>query len=117
MSNDALLIDKMEIACRVGITPAERAFPQIVHVSLRLELPLKKAGLNDNLKDTVDYAAIISDLKKILKAREFNLIEAVAEAMAQHLLKIPKITAVSIQATKKVFPEIESVGVAIYRRK
>lgn len=117
MKSDYLFIEKMEISCRIGTTVEERAFPQILTVSIRINTSLAKAGKSDSLTDTVDYAAMIEEAKTICSKREFVLVEKVAEVIAETALKINTVTAAEVKVGKKVFPGIESVGAYIYREK
>ncbi len=107
----------MELPCRVGTTVEERAFPQVLKVSLRLETPLAKAGLSDSLNDTVDYAAVIENIKKVGSSQSFVLVERIAEIIAETVLKNPLIHGVEVKVGKKVFSGIENVGANIYREK
>lgn len=117
MKSDHLFIEDLEISCRVGTTAKERAFPQVIRLSIDIELPLEKAGVSDDLRYSVDYAMIIADIKSILKSREFQLIETVAEIAAKTTLKYRGVRAVSVRAGKKVFADVKSVGAYIHRKK
>lgn len=113
--NDYLFIENFEVPCRVGITAQERSFPQVVTLSIKLFFPLESAGKSDNLHQTVDYATLIKGIRHLLGKKEYHLIEAVAEDVAQFTLKNMKIEATEIHAGKKVFTEIKSVGAVIFR--
>lgn len=112
---DSLFIEGFEVSCRVGETAEERAFPQIVTLSIRGHLPLKRAGKTDDLKETVDYAAIIEKIRGTIGGKSFVLIEAVAENVADIVLSFHKIIDVEVKATKKSFPGTEGTGVMIFR--
>jgi FolB domain-containing protein len=112
---DYLFLEGMEVPCMVGITPEERAFPQILNISIRLCLSLRRAGRSDDLSQSIDYARVLSEIKKILHHRKFKLVETVAEVIASHLLKEKKITGAEIKVEKKVFAGVKSIGVMIRR--
>jgi len=112
---DSLWINGLEVWARVGCTSAERAFPQKILVDLRLDLPLAAAGRRDDLKATVDYAAVAKRLKTLLERRTFRLIEAMAEAAAADVLKEKSVEWVGVKVWKRVLPGIESAAVVIER--
>ncbi|MCG3204270.1 MAG: hypothetical protein KCHDKBKB_00985 [Elusimicrobia bacterium] len=107
----------MEISVRIGTTAEERAFPQILGVTLHIMLTLKPAGNSDSLEDTLDYAALIKQIRHIGTEKEFTLIESLAERIASVTLQHPKTEAVTVTITKKVFTGISGVGAYIYREK
>ena len=113
--SDHIFINDFEVSCRVGETPEERAFPQILYVSLNIFLSLKKAADTDDLSKTVDYAQVIRDIQKVLQAKTFNLIEGVAGTISSLILKNEKVIHVQIQVSKKVFPGVKAIGVVINR--
>lgn len=117
MITDYLFINGFESACRIGTTKEERAFPQILRISLRIEISLDKAGKTDDLKFSVDYTDIIKDVRRALTQQEFNLIEAVAEKTAKIILGHTLVQAVEISVGKKIFSGIESVGAFVRREK
>ena len=115
--SDFLYAERIEISCRVGTTAEERAFPQVVEVSFRLFLPLKKAGGSDSLSDTIDYAQIIADIKETVSARQYCLVEAIAEKIASRVLKEKPARAVEVQISKRAFAGVGPVGACIFRKK
>jgi dihydroneopterin aldolase len=84
---------------------------------MEIYLPLKKAGRSDNMRDTVDYAKIITQIQRVLKKRSFVLIESLAETVAALTLRHPQVEAVRVRATKNVFENIDAVGAQVYREK
>ena len=103
-----------------GVYPTEQAAPQPFEVDLELALNLQPAGLNDDLEQTVDYSKVYSTCRQIVESTRFNLLEALAEAIAHELLTGFPINDVTIRVRK---PEVQlggplgSVGVEIVRRR
>jgi 7,8-dihydroneopterin aldolase/epimerase/oxygenase len=114
---DYIFIEDFQISSKIGTTAEERAFPQVVNLSCRIELPLHTAGKSDHLSDTIDYAAVINEIQLIVTSHEFNLVETLAETVAEHLLKHKMIEAVDVRISKNVFPQVKSVGAFIRRTK
>ena len=82
-----------------------------------MDIPLAKAGKSDDFNETADYAAFIETSQKIALSREFNLVESLAEAIAQALLAHPLASAVRVKIGKKVFSGVGAVGAFISREK
>jgi dihydroneopterin aldolase len=114
---DHLFVEELEMSCRVGTTPKERAFPQILKVSLSIFMSLEKAGKTDDLQNSLDYADVISKIKKCAGETQFSLVEKVAEVIAAEILNRAPVQAVSVCVSKKVFPDIKAVGAFIHRQK
>jgi dihydroneopterin aldolase len=117
MNSDFVFVDGMELSCRVGITPEEKAFPQILRVSIRIFLPLMKAGGTDSLQDTIDYAEVIQRVRVHTGNRIYMLVETIAEDIADLVLASPKSMVAEVEVRKKVFEGIEAVGAFIRREK
>lgn len=115
MKNDFLFIDGFELRCRVGTTAEERAFPQILNVSMQLFLPLAPAGKSDSIEKTIDYAALIESVRESCSTGEFNLVERVAEIIAETALRYSLLNSVRVKVSKKVFAGIQGVGACILR--
>ena len=84
---DKIILKGIEVMGRHGCTAAERQTEQLFVVDAELYLDLSRAGKSDNLNDTVDYSQVIKDIKKIVGGQSRNLIEAVAQEIAETLLK------------------------------
>lgn len=115
--SDWIEIRHLKVYCQLGITEEERRIPQEIDISLQLATNLKKAGLSDNLKDTIDYAVVILGIKTLLKNKSFSLIETVGEQIASYILETTPADEVIIEAMKKPFPDVQATGVRIHRKR
>lgn len=70
-----------------GCLPEERKNGQHFLVDLVMDVDLKAAGETDNLNATVNYAHVYELVQEIVEGEPKNLIEAVAEKIAQVVLK------------------------------
>jgi len=113
---DTIFIEGLEVLAHVGITQEERRQKQRLRIDLELSLLLARAGESDSVEDTIDYAAVSSQVKKTVEDRPFVLVEALAEAVAQAILKRFRPKEVRVRVKKFSVPETESVGVEILRR-
>ena len=115
--SDCVFIDDLEEASRIGTTEAERAFPQVVSISVRIFLDLDDAGRNDDLTTSVDYAAAAADIRNLLKNNEFKLAEGLATEIATLILRRDRVVAAWVRVEKRVLPGIRAVGAEIFRVK
>ena len=80
-------------ACH-GVLSSEKICPQPFRVDLELYLDLQAAGRQDDLSLSVDYDRVYQVLNEIMTGPSCNLLEALAEKIAQTLLrKFPLIEA------------------------
>ena len=117
MGTDHVFIKRMELLCRIGTTIEERAFPQVIIVSVRMYLALKSAGKTDSIENTIDYAETIKKIRNLAQLKTYALAEAIAEDIASLSLEAAICAAVEVEINKKVFQGIDAVGVFIRREK
>ena len=60
--------------------------PQRFEVDVELALNLQPAGLSDDLAQTLDYGRVFETCRQIVESTRFDLIEALAEAIAHEIL-------------------------------
>jgi len=90
-------------ACH-GVSRQEKQSPQPFIVDVELSVDLEKAGLSDHLEDTVDYGAVFTCVREIIEGPSFNLLEALARAVADRLLAEFAIEAVKVEVKKPAAP-------------
>ncbi|BAQ62594.1 dihydroneopterin aldolase [Geminocystis sp. NIES-3708] len=87
-----------------GLLPEERILGQWFEVDLTLWVDLELSGKSDDLKDTVDYRNTIAIVKHIIKTAKFELIEKLADVIAEDILKIEPIEKVRVRLSKPAPP-------------
>ena len=116
---DKILLNGMEFYGYHGCGEEERRRGQIFTVDAEMSVDLSRSGKSDNLNDTVNYAAVIDEIKQIVTGEPKILIESVAEEIAAVLLnKFPLIESVKIVVSKPAAPIIgtfKSAAVSIVR--
>lgn len=113
---DILFLEGLELPCRVGCTPPERATPQSLRVDVQMFCPtLQQAGLTDDLAATVDYR-VAGEMIDAVQGQEFLLIERVAEVLAQVALRHRQVERVQVTVRKRPPVQgLELAGVQITR--
>jgi dihydroneopterin aldolase len=104
-----------------GATPSEKELGQPFIVDLELEVDLKASGASDDLRDTVDYSRVYRAVKETVEGPSRNLLESLAEGLAQELLRTFPLDGVRVRVTKPQVPiegaVLEGAGVEIHRRR
>jgi len=83
---DIIFIDELRLPTLIGIYPREQMVPQTVEVSLQIGTSTMNAGSSDDIRDTIDYAAVVERLRADLAQRHFHLLEKLAEHVASVML-------------------------------
>ncbi len=118
--SDRILLDGMVFQGTHGVNPEEQVTPQPFEVDVELALNLQPAGLNDDLEQTVDYARVFDVCRQIVESTRFNLVEALAEAIAHEILSGFPVDEVTVRIRKprvKLGGRLRSAGVEIRRRR
>ena len=103
MSELAIEIQGLEIRGFHGVLPEERESGQPFVFDILLIA--HDAGVrSDQLADTVDYTAVVACVRKVCEERRFNLIEALAAAVADELLRSFRVSRVRVRVRK---PEVQ----------
>jgi 7,8-dihydroneopterin aldolase/epimerase/oxygenase len=103
MSELAIEIQGLEIKGFHGVLPEERERGQPFVFDILLTA--HDAGVrSDQLADTVDYTAVVTCVRKLCEERRFNLIEALAAAVADELLRSFPVSRVRVRVRK---PEVQ----------
>ena len=94
--------------------------PQRFEVDVELALNLQPAGLSDDLAQTLDYGRVFETCRQIVESTRFDLIEALAEAIAHEILAEFAADEVIVRVRKpqvRLGGTLRSAGVEIRRRR
>lgn len=83
---DRIVLAGMSFQARHGVNDWEKVEAQRFEVDVELLLDVQPAGIDDDLAKTIDYRAVYATTRQIVESTTFNLIEALAEAIAHELL-------------------------------
>lgn len=103
-----------------GTKDFEKEIGQKIIISIELFLDLKKPGETDNLKDTVDYQEVYKLINSIQAREKYNLLEALAETIAEEILGENIVKKIFIQIKKPqvlIGGQLDYVAVEITREK
>ena len=118
---DRIFLRGMRFMACHGVLPHEREVPQPFEVDVELGLDLRSAGESDDLDDTVNYAEVYDVVSTVLTVTRKYLIEALAEEIADDLLRdFDSLRWVRVTVHKPAAPIdgiFSDVGVTILRRR
>lgn len=115
---DVIHIRRLEIFANHGVIPEENTLGQKFIISADLYKDLRTAGKTDNLKETIHYGRAAVLIKQISEKSVFQLIEKLAEEIADALLKNFPVEKVKVIIEKPWAPvrlPLETVAVEIER--
>ena len=101
---DVIRIHEMVFQARHGCSKAERELGALFHVSVELYLDTREAAASDHLSDTADVGAIYQTILEIVEGPPRNLLETIAEAIAEALLERFGVQAVRVGFKKDRVP-------------
>lgn len=101
---DELTITGIEVHAHHGVFDFERAEGQRFLIDLRLQVDTTAAAATDDLSRTVDYGALTTEVVKAVQQDPVNLIETVAQRIADVCLSFPLVSRVSVTLHKPHAP-------------
>ncbi|HXF47163.1 MAG TPA: dihydroneopterin aldolase [Burkholderiaceae bacterium] len=115
---DLIFIEGLQAQTVIGIHDNELQVPQTVSIDLAAGVPRALACSTDRLGDTIDYGAVRAAVLQLLQTHRVQLLEALAEQIAQLLLERFGAHWVRVVAVKpRKFDDVDAVGVALERRR
>ena len=112
-----VFVRDLVVPCSIGIYPREKGLRRRVRVNAELAID-EPIARNDEFADVVNYETIVAGIKAIAEAGHINLVETLADRVATLCLDDPRVASVRVVIEKlDVYPETESVGVALQRRR
>ncbi len=109
----------LELRALLGVHPHEKAAPQrvVVGVELAVRDEAAPSGVGeDDLRRTVDYAAVVRAARTIVAEGHTLLVETLAERLALAALDDPRVVRARVTVEKPdAFAEAASVGVSVER--
>ncbi|MGH2349887.1 MAG: dihydroneopterin aldolase [bacterium] len=97
---DTIVLKGMRFYAYHGALPDEREQGQEFVIDVALETDLRRAGQTDELTDTVDYREAYEHTREVVEGPARRLLESVAESVAQRLLALERVAAVTVSVRK-----------------
>lgn len=110
------LVLRFRPRCRVGCYDWEKDFPREVAIEVELAFDCRAAGRDDDLAKAFDYEPLGRRLVELAEGRHFQLVEALAEAVARLVVVDFQVPEVRVAVTKReAMPAMDEVVVEVRR--
>jgi dihydroneopterin aldolase len=120
-ARDRITIARIGVYAYHGVYEEEGRLGQRFFISVTARLELHAAGRADDLSLSVSYADIAQRVQEIAVSRRFQIIEALAEAIAADLLRaFPAIEEIEVTVEKPnaaVAAILDTIAVTIIRQR
>jgi dihydroneopterin aldolase len=115
---DRILVKDLVLDFRIGVHAHEHLAPQKVRVNLELQVRPHNGPESDDIGDVLSYEDILNGIKAIATGRHINLVETLAEQIADLCLSDPRAVRARVRIEKlEIEPAAAGVGVEIERRR
>ena len=118
---DSINIKGLEVFAHHGVYREENVLGQKFVVDVSMQVSTREAGRSDDIRKSVNYGSVCDDIQKVMKNRNYKLIETVAEEIADMiLLTYDDVRGVNVTVKKPWAPvmvHVDTVSVSISRKK
>ena len=101
MTGDQIFLSQLKVDGKFGVSDSERHRERTVLVDVVLTLDLSRAGVSDDLADTIGYSQVARVILELAETREYHLLEKFCADCADTILATFPATHVKIRARKE----------------
>jgi dihydroneopterin aldolase len=98
---DIIYLHDLKVDTTIGIFDWERRVKQTVSFDLEMAADIHKAADSDQIDDTLDYKAVAKRIIQFVEASDFQLVETLAEKVAEIILNEFNVPWVRLRINKK----------------
>ena len=111
-----MFVRDLILPCSIGVHRHERDAPQKIRINLDLAVEETDALRDDELAGVVSYEEVVDGVRAIVGRGHVNLIETLAEFIAERCLEDPRVAWTRVRVEKlDVLPDVSSAGIEIER--
>lgn len=115
VSTRRMFVRDLVLDAHIGVYAYEREARQRVRINMDLAVR-EDTPVDDRYANVVCYASLVRGARKIAEGPHVNLVETLAERIADMCLEDRRVAAVRVRVEKiEVFPETNGVGIEIER--
>ena len=113
---DIIYLHDLKIECVIGIWEWERRIKQTAILALDMAADIRRAASTDHIDDTLNYKAVAKRVIEFVGHSQFQLVETMAEKVAEILLTEFKLKWARVRVNKRgAVRGAGDVGVVIER--
>lgn len=110
----SVFVRDLVLGASIGVYKHEKRTAQPVRINI--DLAVDESPVDDDVRNVVDYQKVIDGVAAILDAGHINLVETLAERIAEMCLADRRVASTRVRVEKlNVAPEAAAVGVEIER--
>ena len=114
--SDTIFLHGLKVETIIGIWEWERRIRQTVSIDLEMGADIRGAAEKDAVDSTLNYKAVAKRVQQFVSESKFQLVETLAEKIAELVLGEFGVPWVRIRVSKpKAIRGADDVGVLIYR--
>ena len=114
----AVQITNLILNAKIGIHSYEKATKQPIRINIKVSITPPSSFNDNSIKNIVDYEKIVNGVKNIVTREHTNLVEALAQKIADLCLDYEMAESVIIKIEKlEIIDETDSVGIEIEYKK
>jgi dihydroneopterin aldolase len=111
-----VFVKDLKLMALIGVYEVEKIKPQPIVVNIDLSVAEGPGPADDDLSHVVSYEIIVKKVEGIVARGHINLVETLAEHIAEACLRDDRVLAARVRVEKpEVIPNAASVGVEIER--
>jgi len=115
---DSIFLRELKVETVIGIWDWERRIRQTVSIDLEMSADIRRAAKTDSIEDTLNYKAVAKRVQQFVAQSEFQLVETMAEKIAELVLAEFDVTWTRVRVSKPgAIRGAKDVGVRIHRTK
>lgn len=113
---DTIFLKDLKVETVIGIWGWERQIRQTVVINLEMAADIRRAAKTDSVEDTLNYKAVAKRLQQFVADSEFQLVETLAERIADIVVNEFNVPWVRVEVSKPgAIRGSRDVGVRIER--
>jgi len=115
-TTDRVFLRELAVECIIGFLDWERLVKQTVYLDIEAPIDCRRAALNDEVAQTLDYKRLSKVVCAFVGASEFKLVETLADRTARLILEEFDLPWVRVTLNKRgAIRAARDVGVSIER--
>jgi dihydroneopterin aldolase len=113
---DRIVIEALQVDASIGVHAREKNVRQTLQLDIELGYNMQCAAASDRLCDALDYGLVAETIAGFVSSRHFNLLEHLAEQLAQQLLQTFPVQHIKLHLRKPgAIAYAAAVGVCLER--
>ncbi len=97
---ETIFIEQIAVEAIIGVYTQERQNKQTLFIDLEMQYDASRACESDHIEHALDYHKICLDIHQFVSQSKFHLLEALAQAIANRILRDGQVSSVRVSLSK-----------------